>query len=192
LTAVAETIDVLASVEAALRLAFATDPTRASTSFVGVEPIEVLRFVSADVVSYVTLGMSRHPMTASDAQLANMDGPRAELLIQARGDGGEIWRRLAVLAAAPAVESVVFIEGMTVDLGVGLNGLSACTGGLVVASALAPVPTAAGEVRVLRILPATSSELAWSRVHGSAALQTRWESHGTDLLDLARSGVDLS
>jgi len=183
---------VLASVELALRAVFAAIPVRASTSFLGVEPIEVLRFDSGPVLSYVTLGMSRRPMTPGSAGVIDDDGPRAELLVQTRGDGGGLWRRLMILAAAPVVEGVVYVEGVTVDLGVGLDVGSACTGGLVVNSALPPALTPAGPVDVLRVVPATSSELAWSRVHGSDALRRRWDEQATDLLDLGRRGVDLT
>src|SRR3546814_8277766 len=39
------------------------DPTAASVTFLGVEPLDVLRFESPDgLVRYITLGCSRHPM----------------------------------------------------------------------------------------------------------------------------------
>ena len=44
---------------------------------------------------------------------------------------------------------------------------------------------------ILLAPPATQNELAWSRVRGSAALHERWIERDTDLLDLARAGVDL-
>jgi hypothetical protein len=47
-------------------------------------------------------------------------------------------------------------------------------------------------VQLLRLLPATSSELAWSRVRGTAALRERWQQYGTDLLNLTRAEVDLT
>ncbi len=187
-----DSAQVLGEVERALCEVFGTTPTRASTSFLGVEPIDVLRFDSEGLLSYATLGMSRRPMAASDSYQVSDDGPRAELLAQTRNDAGELWRRLAVLAAAPSVEGVVYLDGMTVDLGVALDAGSRCTGALIVTSALPDVASAAGPVRIFRVLPATSSELAWSRVHGSSALRARWESAGTDLLDLRRREVDLS
>ena len=42
------------------------------------------------------------------------DGPRAELMLHLRDPADEhadVWRRLAVLAAAPAVEGVVYGRG---------------------------------------------------------------------------------
>jgi hypothetical protein len=184
-----DSFDVVATVEAALRVAFGSEPARASVSFLGLDPIEVLRFESDRVVSYVTLGMSRQPMTASDAPRLADSGPRAELLVQTRADAGQIWRQLAVLAASPAVEGVVYAEGITVDLGQPLAVESRCTGGLVVASALPSIATHRGWVDVLRLLPATSTELAWCRVRGSAELRERWDQQQTDVLDLTRAPV---
>lgn len=37
----------------------------------------------------------------------------------------------------------------------------------------------------------TANEAAWKRVHGAAALQERWLSHGTDLRDPLRTAVAL-
>jgi hypothetical protein len=183
--------DVLAEVEDTLREAFGCEPARASVSFLGVQPVEILRFHSDDVVSYVSLGMSRQPMTAPDSTMLAEAGPRAELLVQTRVDAGWLWRHLALLASAPVVEGVVYSDGMSVDLGVPLTETGRCTGGLVVRSALASVTTAAGPVDILRVLPATSTELAWARVHGSAQLLARWEQRSTDLLDVDRAAVAL-
>ena len=99
----------------------------------------------------------------------------------------EVWRRLAVLAAAPSVEGIVHRAGATLDIGEALAPGSRCTG-VVVTDSTVP---AVGEVEILQVLPATANELAWSRVHGSAALRERWASAGTDLRDLRRSAVDL-
>jgi hypothetical protein len=98
----------------------------------------------------------------------------------------DAWRRLAVLAAAPAVEGVVYTPGMTVDLGQALVAGSRCTGVVVVESPLATIDTPDGAVAVLQVLPATSTELAWCRVHGASALRERWSDQRTDLLDVAR------
>lgn len=184
--------DVLAEVEAALANLLGAQPDRASVSFLGVEPIQVLRFDTGALVSYLSLGMSRRPMTASDEMHVTAAGPRAELMLQVRGDAGEAWQRLAVLAAAPVVEGVVYTAGMTVDLGMRLVAASRCTGGVLVTSALPAIEAAVGQVEILRVLPATSTELAWARIHGSRALTERWDERGTDLLDLQRAAVDLS
>lgn len=187
--------DLLAVVEGTLRAHFGQRPSRASVCFVGVEPIEVLRFepVPGELV-YVSLGMSRRPMTAGSVPLVAVGGPRAELVLRVRGGSGTFdspWRQLAVLAASPAVEGVVYAPGMTVDLGQALAPGSGCTGGILAESGLAPIEVAEGRVAVLQVLPATPSELAWCRVHGAAALRERWSHQQVDLLDIGRRAAAL-
>ncbi len=184
----------LPEVEAALRAYFGCVPQRASVSFVGVEPIEVLRFepVPGEQV-YVTLGMARQPM-AGGAERIDADGPRAELLLPVADPADrhrDVWRRLALLAAAPAVEGVIYTPGMSVDLGAPVAQRSRCTGVVVTDSDVPPVEALPGPVQVLRVVPAIAAELAWCRVHGAAALQARWVSGDTDLRDLDRHAVAL-
>ena len=182
----------LDAVAAALAEHFAHAPLRASVSFVGVDPIDILRFEPIPGErAYVSLGMSRHPMTGADADVMNADGPHAELMLHLRDEQdrfADVWRQLAVLAAAPAVEGVVYRAGMTVDMGQPLAAGSACTGALVVESPL----DAIGSVEVLQLVPATQNELAWCRVHGSEELRQRWTDNETDVQDLARRAVELS
>lgn len=186
---------VLEAFEAALVEHFGHQPQRASVSFVGVDRIEVLRFEPIPGErAYVSLGMSRHPMTGGAESFVAVDGPRAELMLHVRDPTDEyadIWRRVAVLAAAPAVESVVYSAGMTVDIGEPLIGGSALTGVVVTDSPIAPVLTAAAQVSVLQVLPATSNELAWGRVRGSSVLLERLRRADVDLLDLMRRSVPL-
>src|SRR4051794_38815184 len=137
--------------------------------------------------------MARHPMTGAGESIRATDGPRAELVLHVRdADGGhrDVWRKVAVLAAAPAGEGVVHVPGMTVDLGEPMAVGSRCTGIVVTDAQLPAVQPAAGPVRILRVVPATATELAWCRVRGSGALLERWSREGTDLLDLARRPVD--
>lgn len=185
----------LDAVDAALRQHFGQPPLRASVSFVGVDPIEVLRFEPVPGErAYLTLGMSRHPMTAASAAVQIADGPRAELMLHVSDGADEYvdaWRQLAVLAAAPAVEGVVYSAGMTVDLGQPVAAGSRCSGGLLVESPIAAIEAVRGPVAVLQVLPATATELAWCRVHGSTALRERWAQRGTDLMDLGRPAVPL-
>ena len=94
---------------------------------------------------------------------------------------------VALLAAAPAVEGVVYTPGMSIDLGAPLSSSSICTGVVVTESPVSGV----SDVEVLQIVAATPAELAWCRVRGSAALLERWAAADTDLLDLARRGVAL-
>lgn len=185
---------VLHLVQAALREHFGQPPVRASVTFLGVEPIEVLRFEPIPGEwAYLSLGMSRQPMTAASDTVVSAQGPRAELMLHVRADDrfADAWRRLAVLAAAPAVEGVVYLPDMTVDTGQPLAAGSRCTGAVIAASAIAGIETPEGAVRIHQALPATSTELAWSRVHGTPQLRERWTQHGTDLLDLARGAVPL-
>ncbi len=187
--------DPSSSVADALRAHFGQSPSTASVSFLGVDPIEVLRFEPIPGEwAYLTFGMSRHAMTAATDTVRSADGPRAELMLHVRATGQDnldAWRQLAVLAAAPAVEGVVYSVGMTVDLGQVIAGGSRCTGVVVTDSAVEDVPTAAGPVRILQVIPATANELAWSRVHGSADLIELWQASGTDLMDLGRGAVAL-
>jgi Suppressor of fused protein (SUFU) len=184
----------LAAVERALTMHFGQAPQRASMSFLGVEPIEVLRFEAIPgELAYLTLGMSRRPMSAASSDVVRPHDPRAELMLHVREvtAHADAWRQLAVLAAAPAVEGVVYSIGMTVDLGHPLASGSRCSGVVVVESALAPIDTEVGPVDVLQVTPATSTELAWSRVHGSGALRERWSAQLIDLLDLGRRSAEL-
>ncbi|MGZ4532736.1 MAG: suppressor of fused domain protein, partial [Mycobacteriaceae bacterium] len=109
--------EVLVLVEAHLVSALGEDSGRAGVSFLGTERVDVLRFgPDADgVVRYATLGMSRAPMSG-EAVLAT-EGPRAELLLTVRGAQDSVLRRLATLAASPAVEGVVIGPGAGLDLG---------------------------------------------------------------------------
>lgn len=185
----------LVAVERVLCSHFGHRPSRASVCFVGVEPIEVLRFEpSPGERAYVSLGMSRHPMTPASDLMLGTDGPRAELMLRVRVGAGhdeDAWRQLAVLAASPAVEGVVYTAGMTVDLGRPLAPASRCRGGVIAETALAAIGTGESRVAVLQVLPATSTELAWCRVHGGAALRERWARAQVDLLDLGRAPVAL-
>ncbi len=184
--------NLLVCVERSLVARYRAEPARASVSFLGVEPIEVLRFDTGSGSSaYVSLGMSREPMGGSNERLATEAGVRAELVVHSRGSAVDLWRRLAVLAAAPAVEGVVYRDGMTVDLGSPLAERSRCTGALVVASGLPSVVSDLAEVQILELMPATSTELAWCRVHGAKALRERWASQQVDQRDLMRNAARL-
>jgi hypothetical protein len=189
------TSPVLAAVHAALVDHFGATPQRASLSFVGVDPIDVLRFEPVPGErAYLSLGMARQPMTGAAQAVLPADGPRAELMLRLRDpldQHADVWRRVALLAAAPTVEGVVYAPGMSVDLGAPLVPGSACTGVLVTESALPPIDTPAGAVAVYAVVPATAGELAWCRVRGATALRERWASQGSDLLDLLRRPVAL-
>ena len=101
--------EVLTEVRAHLAAHFrhagiAAEPDTASVTFLGTEPIEVLRFGpdSDGVVHHVSLGCSRHPMTdPADIAADPVRGPRAEVTTPLRGASPPgLARTLAVLAAA--------------------------------------------------------------------------------------------
>ena len=167
---------------------------RASVSFLGVEPIEILRYPGDGCDHYLSLGMSRYPMAdGADVVVDTASAPRGELLITATGRPDELWRQLAVLAAAPAVEGAVYAVGNRIDLSAPLAPGARTTGGVLAAGPLRPVSVAGvADVTILQVLPATATELAWARVHGSDALRERWLAHGVDLTDLSRDPVELA
>jgi hypothetical protein len=195
--------DVLALVEARLRTALGEPDARAAVTFLGTDRIEVLRFLDrggdGDIVRYATLGMSAHPMTDPTAALTDpVKGPRAELVLSVRAglaDTDKVLRPLAVLAASPQVEGVVVAPGASLDVGGPLwpdapfsSVLVAEPGGLVEDLEMdGPMDP----VRFLPLLPMTSNEAAWKRVHGAQELQERWLTHGTDLRDPLRRSVTL-
>ncbi len=104
---------VLLQVEAHLLSVLGQDSGRAGVSFLGAERIDVLRFGPDPdgLVRYVTLGMSRAPMGDPGALVVLEDGPRAELVLSVSDLHDSVLRRLAVLAASPAVEGVVLLPG---------------------------------------------------------------------------------
>ncbi len=196
--------EVLALVEARLRTALGEPDARAAVTFLGTDRIEVLRFHgtegdAGDVVRYATLGMSAQPMADPTAALADpVKGPRAELILSVRAglaDTDKALRPLAVLAASPQVEGVVVAPGASLDVGEPLWPSAAFTsvlvaepGGLVEDLEL---DDPMDPVRFLPLLPMTSNEAAWKRVHGAQELQERWLTQGTDLRDPLRRSVPL-
>ncbi|WP_163549278.1 suppressor of fused domain protein [Candidatus Frankia nodulisporulans] len=213
---------------------FGPDTGRAAVTFLGTEQIEILRYGPdrTGIVRYLTLGMSREPMTAAAATVRDPAGPRAELVLSLRGLHDSVLRRLAVLAAIPVVESRPIAPGAALDLGEPLwDGapftavLVAEPGGLIPDLPAAAQPSAAidefsisdllaspdaaigfdpgsgggsasdpgpAPVRFLPLLPMTTNEAAYKRVHGPDALHQRWLAAGTDLRDPARREVSLS
>lgn len=191
--------DVLPLVEAHVRTSLGEPDARAAVTFLGADRIEVLRFREGDIVRYVTLGMSAQPMTDPTAAVVDRTtGPRAELVLSVRdglADTGRVLRPLAVLAASPQVEGVVVTPGASLDVGEPLwpkapftSVLVAEPGGLVQDLEL---DEPRDPVRFLPLLPMTSNEAAWKRVHGAQALQERWLNQGTDLRDPFRRSVSL-
>ncbi len=188
---------VLLQVEAHLLSVLGQDSGRAGVSFLGAERIDVLRFGPdpEGLVRYATLGMSRAPMGDPGALVVLEDGPRGELLLSVTDLHDSVLRRLAVLAASPAVEGVVLLPGAGLDLGEPLWDGAPFTAVLVgEPGGLVPdlqLDAANEPVRFLPLLPMTPNEAAWKRVHGAQALERRWLETGTDLRDPRRREVDL-
>jgi Suppressor of fused protein (SUFU) len=192
----------LARVRAHLRAHFSeagvdSEPDSASVTFLGAEPIEVLRFRtghsnSAGTVHYVSLGCSRHPMTDPTEMVADPErGPRAEVVLRLR-DPGPITRlahSLAIVAATPAVDGVVLIEDALIDLGSPLwdtrSGPVPFTAILLGRSDIPELPLdpPRDPVRFLSATPITATEAAWVRLRGADAMREAWLCDGVDVLD---------
>jgi hypothetical protein len=169
----------------------------ASVTFLGTEPLDVLRFGpdGAGVVRYATVGVSRRPMHPPTAPVVDpVRGPRAELVLSLRPGRDQVLRSLAVLAATPDVEGVVLAAGVTLDLQTPLwpgAGVSAVLlgepGGLVPDADLGLDDVE--PVRFYPVLPMTAGEAALSRARGAGVVQQLWLEAGTDLRDPDRRGV---
>ena len=171
---------------------FGVRPDSASVTFLGAEPIEVLRFASRPVVHYVTLGCSRHPMTDPASTIADpVRGPRAEIVLRLRNPGrlSGLPRSLAILAAVPAVEGMVLVADALVDLGSPLWAGARFTAVLLGHSDVpeCPLDPPRDPVRFLAATPITANEAAWVRLKGAAAMRQVWQDDGVDVLDPQRS-----
>ena len=183
-------------VRAHLRAHFADlEPDSASVTFLGTEPIEVLRFRSEGLVHYVSLGCSRHPMTDPSEMVADpLRGPRAEIVLRLRDPGPVtgIARSVAVLAATPAVDGVVLVADALIDLGSPLWASPSArvpfTAVLLGDSAIADLPLdpPSDPVRFLSATPITATEAAWVRLKGAEAMRQAWSNDGVDVLDPKR------
>jgi Suppressor of fused protein (SUFU) len=189
--------EVLAEVRAHLRAHFAGagitgEPDSASVSFLGTEPIEVLRFGPDrdGVVHYVSLGCSRHPMTDPGEIAADpLRGPRAEVMVSLRGlSPTGLARSVAVLAAAPAVEGLVLAPDALVDLESRLWDSGSSTAFLLGRSAIGDIelPAPRDPVAVLSATPITATEAAWVRLKGADAMRNAWRTDRVDVLDPRR------
>ena len=190
---------ILARVRAHLRAHFSdaglrAEPDVASVTFLGAEPIEVLRFLpGADgVVHYVSLGCSRHPMVDPAAIVADPQrGPRAEVVLRLRNPGpiSGLAHSLAIVAATPAVDGVVLTEDALIDLGSPLweklSRPAPFTAILLDRSDIPDLPLdpPRDPVRFLSATPITATEAAWVRLRGADAMREAWRSDGVDVLD---------
>jgi suppressor of fused protein SUFU len=170
------------------------EPDSASVTFLGTEPVEVLRFRGGaeGLVHYVSLGCSRHPMTDPTEILADHQrGPRAEIVLRLRDPGPAtgIARSLAILAAAPAVDGLVLAADALIDLGsplwVSPSGRVPFTAVLLGHSDIPDLPLEPPRdpVKFLSATPITATEAAWVRLKGADAMRRAWQHDGVDLLD---------
>jgi hypothetical protein len=192
--------DVIPSVRAHLIAEIGDEnPSSASVTFLGLEPLDVLRFADTgdDLVRYATLGCSRHPMADPNELVADPNrGPRAELILTLLGGAGVasgVHKTLAVLAASPAVEGLVLVEDALLDLGEPLWVNAPFTAVLLGVSDVADLalPEPADPVRFLSVVPLTGTEAAWVRLRGADALRDAWTEAGVDVRDPNRSAVTL-
>lgn len=170
-------------------------PGTASVTFLGLEPIDVLRFGpdAESVVRYVTVGCSRHPMGDPGAMVADPDrGPRAELILSMRGGAAGIHKKLAVLAASPAVEGVVLVADALLDLGEPMWDGAPFTAVLLARSAEVdelPLAEPADPVVFFDAVPITQTEAAWVRLRGADALRDAWTEAGIDVREPKRAAA---
>lgn len=167
------------------------EPDVASVTFLGVERMDVLRFISGDTYSYVSLGCSRHPMSeASAAAIDPIRGPRAEVVLSLRAGTPTpgIARSLAVIAATPAVDGVVLTDGLLVDLATPLWEGAPFTAVLVGESVIPDLvlEPPRDPVRFLAATPITGNEAAWVRLKGADAMRQAWADDGVDVADPLR------
>lgn len=187
---------ILDSVRAHLRSHFGTEPDTASVTFLGAEPIEVLRF-RGQVVHYVSLGCSRYPMTDPTEMVADhLCGPRAEVVLALRDPGPVtgLVRTMAILAATPAVDGLVLVPDALIDLGAPLWKPAPFTAVLLGDS---DIPDLALDpprdpVRFLSATPITANEAAWVRLKGAAAMREAWLNDAVDVLDPNRPAAQPS
>jgi Suppressor of fused protein (SUFU) len=164
----------LESVRGHLREHFGVQPDSASVTFLGLQPIEVLRFATGPLVQYVSLGCSREP-------------PHVEVVLRLRDPGSVagLARSLALVAATPAVEGVELAADALIDLG---SRLWAGAPFSAVLLGLSDIPDV-DAVRFLAAVPVTATEAAWVRLKGAQAMRQAWEDDGVDVLDPGRSAA---
>lgn len=179
---------ILDWVRARLREHFGVEPDSASVTFLGTEPIEVLRFRCGSVVHYVSLGCSRYPMTDPLEMVADRErGPRAEVVLSLRDPGPVtgLVRTIAILAATPAVDGVVLAPDALIDLGSPLWSPTSFTAVLLGVADIADLglDPPRDPVRFLSATPITATEAAWVRLKGAEAMRQAWLGDGVDVMN---------
>ncbi|BAV42814.1 suppressor of fused domain protein [Mycobacterium ulcerans] len=179
---------------------FESEPDTASVTFLGADPIEVLRFRSAasGLVHYVSLGCSRQSMNVSTQLVADPHrGPRAEVVLSLRNPepASGLARSIAILAAPPAVDGVVLVADALIDLGTPLwarpSERVAFTAVLLGRSDIPDLPQQQPRdpVQFLCATPITATEAAWVRLKGAEAMRQAWRNDGVDVLDPYRKAA---
>ena len=195
--------DVLAEVRARLQDHFTAagvvgDPVAANVTFLGAEPMEVLRYgADADgVYHYVSLGCSRHPMVDPlEFHADTSSGPRAEVVVALRGPTPTgLARSIAIVASAPTVEGLILVPDALVDLETPLWQGAPFTAVLLGRSDIEDVVVAGSEdpVVVLSATPITATEAAWVRLKGADAMREAWRTDGVDVTDPGRPAAQPS
>ncbi len=178
-----------------LKSTLSASPQRASVTFLGVEPVDVLRFETDTHVVYASVGCARHPMTdPTDLAADPVRGPRAEVVIrmQPTRELPGLHRSLALIAAAPSVEGIVLIADALIDLGEPVWSGSSCTAIVLEPDEIADcaLPEPMSPVTFLRAVPITGNEAAWVRLRGIDALRSAWSEAGIDVSDPDRIAAD--
>lgn len=168
-------------------------PQTATITFVGVEPIDVVRFPpdEAGVVHHVSVGCSRYPMGDPAAVEADpVRGPRAEVVVAVKPlvALSGLARSVAVVAASPAVDGLILTPDALVDLGQPLWQSAPFTAFLLSAGDIPAVslPPPKDPVAFISATPITATEAAWVRLKGADALRQAWEQDGVDVTDPRR------
>ncbi len=196
--------DVLIRVRAHLRdhftrMGIVSEPVEASVTFIGAEPINVLRFAVRDspdsrAAHYISLGCSRRPMVDPAELLADpVHGPRAEITVALRGPPPTgLARSVAVVAAAPSVEGVVLEPDALVDLEAPLWQGAPFTAYLLGRSEIGDVvlPEPLSPVSVLSATPITATEAAWVRLRGAGSMRDALVADGVDPTDPRRRAAN--
>ncbi|MDF0530348.1 suppressor of fused domain protein [Tsukamurella sp. 8F] len=176
-------------------------PVSASLTFLGVEPVEVMRWAGVvegvPTIVFASVGCSRHAMTDPSDFAPSDDGPRAEVLLELTPrtpDQAELrgaHRTVALLAASPAVEGLVLGPDALVDLSAPLWEGAPFTAVLLAESDVPDLSIPAGsQVCFLRAVPITANEAAWVRLKGADALREAWAEASIDPADPARAAAN--
>ncbi|MGB0970387.1 MAG: suppressor of fused domain protein [Mycobacterium sp.] len=196
--------DVLIRVRAHLRdhftrMGIVSEPVEASVTFIGAEPIDVIRYGVRDnpdshAAHYISLGCSRRPMVDPAELLADpVHGPRAEIAVALCGPPPVgLARSVAVVAAAPSVEGVVLEPDALVDLEAPLWQGAPFTAFLLGRSEIGDVvlPEPLSPVSVLSAVPITATEAAWVRLRGAGSMRDAWVADGVDPTDPRRRAAN--